>query len=152
VGGTTGRASRGTRASCRGAIACAPDGEVGGVDDAVVVAISREAGAGLGDGFAPEHIVGAVDDAVLVVVAEDAGDGERDRGWCVGEVEVEAAGEGGKVESVEGAVDAAGGGEDVERLAWEWHEAVDQVDIERAAERDGAGDRERVVLRSFRRA
>ena len=96
------------------AVVCAPDGEVGGVDDAVVVAVGGERGAGLADGFSPEDVVGGVDGAVAVVVAEDAGDGEFDGGGGVGEVEVEAAGEGGEIGCVESAVDAAGGGEDFE--------------------------------------
>ena len=43
----------------------------------------------------------------------------------VGEVEVEAAGEGWEMGVVECAVDAGGGGEDVEGLARGWREAVD---------------------------
>src|SRR4029450_6305004 len=42
--------------------------------------------------------------------------------------------------------------ENVERVAGSRCEATDERDIERAAERGGAGDRERVVLSAFGRA
>ena len=68
-----------------------PDAVVGGVDNAVAVAVSGQRDSGLAHRVTPHGVVGSIDDAIAVVVARQKGrgDGElqfvelrRGRGAC----------------------------------------------------------------------